>query len=376
MIDEVLAENIAAHWFQAGVLATSALIADAAAQPERAAREIGCSTPRADRALPFLPLVQPWRTDEPALQMSPAATTEAAVAAISAETARRQRAGGRVMDRPEPRCRGDPRGWHSHATAVAVRTGVLRLARFSRQGTGRLAPRCRWRSPGSAAGVAALHPADRQSWPMDLRICSEPTVALPAGFDALVPAFQRAIICHELLHVKRRDMAVAFVEELAVAALWFHPWIWLLRARIRVAREQVVDGRVVTMLGNRDEYVRCLVDISGHDLAPHFSQAGAGMLRPRELRARVDAIFQEARMSGRQLVVVTLALMMAVGATTYIAAAALPMRSPAIVDRASAGRRPACRRHRPLVTNVSAQTGSGRPMRSPINLQFRERQAS
>ena len=79
--------------------------------------------------------------------------------------------------------------------------------------------------------------------------------------------------------------------------LWFHPWMWLLRARIRVAREQVVDSRVVTMLGNRDEYVRCLVDMSGHDLAPHFSQAGAGMLRPRELRARVDAIFQEVHMS-------------------------------------------------------------------------------
>ena len=57
--------------------------------------------------------------------------------------------------------------------------------------------------------------------------------------------FQRAVICHELLHIKRRDIAVAFVEELAVAALWFHPWIWLLRARIRVAREQVVDSRVV-----------------------------------------------------------------------------------------------------------------------------------
>ena len=48
-----------------------------------------------------------------------------------------------------------------------------------------------------------------------------PTVALPMGFDALVPAFQRAVVCHELVHVKRRDILVAFCEELAVAALWF-----------------------------------------------------------------------------------------------------------------------------------------------------------
>ena len=156
-----------------------------------------------------------------------------------------------------------------------------------------------------------------------------PTVALPVTIRCTRPEFQRAVICHELLHIKRRDITVALVEELAVAILWFHPWAWLLRARIRVAREQVVDARVVEILGDRDDYVRCLISISGHDLAPHFSQAGAGMLRPRELRARVDAIFQEARMSGRRLVAVTVALMMAVGATTYVVAAALPMRSPA-----------------------------------------------
>ena len=156
-----------------------------------------------------------------------------------------------------------------------------------------------------------------------------PTVALPSRFDALSPDFQRAVICHELLHIKRRDITVALIEELAVATLWFHPWVWLLRARIRVAREQVVDARVVELLGDRDEYVRCLINISGHDLAPHFSQAGAGMLRPRELRARVDAIFQEAHMSRRRLAAVTVGLMMAVSATTYVAAAALPMRSSA-----------------------------------------------
>ena len=91
------------------------------------------------------------------------------------------------------------------------------------------------------------------------------------------PAFQRAVICHELLHIKRRDITRgAFVEELAVAVLWFHPWVWLLRARIRVGARAGRRRRVVAMLGDRDEYVRCLVDISGHDLAPHFSQAGAG----------------------------------------------------------------------------------------------------
>ena len=82
---ELLAGNIAAHWFQSGVLAVSAVVA---------MRLLSLNEPRARLAalhlvlvaIAFLPLVQPWRTDEPALQMSPSATTEAAVAAISAET--------------------------------------------------------------------------------------------------------------------------------------------------------------------------------------------------------------------------------------------------------------------------------------------------
>ena len=72
---------------------------------------------------------------------------------------------------------------------------------------------------------------------------------------------------------------------------------------------------------------------------------------------------------------VTLALMMAVGATTYIAAAALPMRSPAIVDRASAGRLTRLPWRRPLARPRSAQTGSG-DRAKPDHHAVYERQAS
>ncbi len=322
---ELLAGNIVAHWVQAGALATSALIAIKLLHlNEPPARLAALHVTLV--AIVLLPLVQPWRSDEPALQVSPTATAVEVSTVVSGAVA----AGELGM-----------RSWLSPArVAVAIVVagivmrlswlfyGIVALARFSRRASDISTPA----AAGELEGDLQVSPryiqqtGARGPWTFGFL---RPTVALPAGFHALIPAFQRAVICHELIHVKRRDIAVAYVEELAMAALWFHPWIWLLRARIRVAREQVVDRLVVAMLDNRDEYVRCLVDISGHDLAPHFSQAGAGMLRPRELRARVDAIFQEARMSRRHLVFATIALMMAVGAATSIAAAALPMRSPA-----------------------------------------------
>jgi TonB family protein len=325
---ELLAVNIAAHWVQAGVLATSALIA---------IRLLNLNEPRsrlaalhiAVVAIVVLPLVQPWSVAEPAVL----ATTPAAAVDV-----------GTVVSAMPLGGEQDAAPWLNPAqgavTIVAAGIlmrllwlfyGVIRLARFS----SRASPVPRPAVADALEAELAVAPryiqqtGSRGPWTFGF---FRPTVALPEGFDALVPAFQRSVICHELIHVKRRDMAVAFVQELAVTALWFHPWIWLLRARIRVAREQVVDSRVVAMLGNREEYVRCLVDISGHDLAPHFSQAGAGMLRPRELRARVDAIFQEVHMSGMRVAAAALAFIGVTIATGLIAVAAMPLRASPIAS--------------------------------------------
>ena len=323
MSAELLARNIAAHWIQASVLAASALVA---------IRLLNLNEPRARLAalhvtlvaIVVLPLVQPWRTEVPQLE-----TTSAVIAAsIGPVTQGAADASIGAMSSLDP-----SRSVVAIAVAgVAMRLlwlfyGIVGLAQFNRRAS-TVPPPVVARALEEDLAVRARYiqqTGSRGPWTFGFL---RPTVALPTGFDVLVPAFQRAMICHELVHVKRRDIVVAFVEELVVAALWFHPWMWLLRARIRVAREQVVDGRVVTMLGNRDEYVRCLVDISGHDLAPHFSQAGAGMLRPRELRARVDAIFQEVHMSRTRFAVAAFSFVAVTVATGLVAVAAMPLRTP------------------------------------------------
>ncbi len=344
MSAELLAANITAHWIQSGLLAAVVL---------GALRIAGAADPRFRLAAFQLALlvmlilpVQPWRAD----QLRSGTSTEAAV--VSSEVLL---AAGAV-DAPANLLDVDPASALVLliGTGIAVRVlwlfyGVFRLMQYSR--TAAEVP-----APAVSDGLEArLQVSPRYIQQVDMRGpwtfgFVRPTVALPAGFDSLASVSQRAIICHELLHIKRRDIAVAFVEELAAAALWFHPWTWVLRAQIRVAREQVVDAAVVGMLGERDEYVRCLVDISGHDLAPHFSQAGPGMLRPRELRARVDALFQEVRMSRARGVATAVALVAAVTATTWTAAAAVPFRGgSSIVDRLPAEARSAKARQ-----NVSA----------------------
>jgi TonB family protein len=323
MAIDLLAGNIAAHWVQAGLLAASALVAICL---------LNLNEPRARLAalhvtlvaIVLLPLLQPWMVIEPALEVASSAVVSSAAPVHTLEAAQ---GGIEATSWPDP----------SLAIVTIVMAGVgmrllwlfagiIRLSRFSGQTPTALPPAVA-EDFEAALGVSACYiqqTGSRGPWTFGFL---RPTIALPAGFDALVPAFQRAVICHELVHIKRRDIAVAFIEELAVAALWFHPWMWLLRARIRVAREQVVDSRVVTMLGNREDYVRCLVDLSGHDLAPHFSQAGAGMLRPRELRARVDVIFQEVHMSRMRFAVAASSFVAVTIATGLMVVAAMPLRA-------------------------------------------------
>ena len=184
--------------------------------------------------------MQPWRSDEAAPRVRRRrATTSGQNDSFEAALVRP----------PAPRTRLDPvlalaadrRRRRGACVWCGLLCGIIRLARFSRARMELAPPPAATATRSRDRRVSALHPADRQPRPVDVRMV-RPTVALPSGFDALAPEFQRAVICHELLHIKRRDITVAFSEELAVAALWFHPWMWLFRARIRVAREQVVDG--------------------------------------------------------------------------------------------------------------------------------------
>lgn len=324
---ELLARNIAAHWVQAGVLAASALIAIRLLQLEEArARLAALHVTLA--AILLLPLMQPWKTVEPAIEV----TTSAVVGATSALA---------VNSQAPMRNSLDVTSWADPSFALVAFViagaglrllwlfhGVIRLGRFSRTATLVSTPQVAAEMEDTVGVSARYLQQDSGHGPWTFGVV-RPAIALPAGFGALTHSFQRAVICHELLHIKRRDIAIAFLEELAVAALWFHPWVWLLRARIRVAREQAVDACVIALLGNREDYVRCLVDMSGHDLAPHFAQAGAGMLRPRELRARVDAIFQEVTMSRARFVIAASAFLAVTSAAVLVAAAGMPLYAQA-----------------------------------------------
>src|SRR5206468_10981065 len=64
-------------------------------------------------------------------------------------------------------------------------------------------------------------------------------------FDRLTAAEQRAIVAHELCHVRRRDNLAAAVHMVVEAIFWFHPIVWWIERRLVDERERACDEAVI-----------------------------------------------------------------------------------------------------------------------------------
>ena len=91
-----------------------------------------------------------------------------------------------------------------------------------------------------------------------------PAVLIP---QALVENFSdgqlRAVLLHELIHLRRRDVWLNFLQALLQIFYWWHPLLWVANARIRRVREEAVDDAV--MLALRDEadgYASTLLEVA------------------------------------------------------------------------------------------------------------------
>jgi TonB family protein len=142
----------------------------------------------------------------------------------------------------------------------------------------------------------------------------DPAIIFPRRFERIEEGHQRAIACHELLHVARRDWLVNLFEELILVFFWFHPAVWWVMRNIRLAREQVVDSQVVALTGARKPYLDALFEIAG---APRAKTLPVPLfLAESQLARRVASLVKEVRMSKPRLIaslVIALAVLAAAG---------------------------------------------------------------
>jgi len=59
---------------------------------------------------------------------------------------------------------------------------------------------------------------------------------------------RRAVVLHELAHIRRSDHRVAWMESLIGSLYWWHPLVWWVRSRLHAEAENCCDAWVTTLL--------------------------------------------------------------------------------------------------------------------------------
>jgi len=122
----------------------------------------------------------------------------------------------------------------------------------------------------------------------------EPTIVLPASAEQWSDSRRRAVLFHELAHVKRRDLVGHTLGRVACALYWFHPLVWTAARRLRAESERACDDLVLSCGARASDYADHLLDIVisvRHQGAPATAMP---MARRRELEGRVLAILDPA----------------------------------------------------------------------------------
>jgi len=112
-----------------------------------------------------------------------------------------------------------------------------------------------------------------------------PVILVPATIlTGSTPDHLRAILAHELAHIRRWDVLIN-VLQLLVECLFFHnPFVWLLSAQIRHEREACCDAVAADCCGGAPAYARVLVDVGQNVLT---ASAAASFAHPNGLSDRV-----------------------------------------------------------------------------------------
>ena len=191
--------------------------------------------------------------------------------------------------------------------------GIAKVARI-RNGAGVLSHGDVGEEAGALAGMRRRIPLLRSSQdivPMATGL-RHPVVLLPANAREWSRERMRAVLLHEMAHVRRRDSLTQALAELARCVYWFHPLVWLAVNRLQVERERACDDLVLSTGTGASDYASHLLGLA-RSLQPAELSPAAVSMAGSHLETRIRAILNPStnrRAIGR-----------AAGAMAYVAAA-------------------------------------------------------
>jgi TonB family protein len=176
--------------------------------------------------------------------------------------------------------------------AGAARTGRMvrqaHAAMYAQELTDKLR-----RTLSIGSGVRTLE-SSKATVPMTWGTVS-PVVLLPEAAGDWPAARLHAVMFHELVHVKRRDLLAQAIAQAACCLYWFHPLVWLAARQLRQEREGACDDAVLSGGLPAPDYAGHLLEVA-RVMVQHRSLADApAMAEAGDLEERVRAVLDRGR---------------------------------------------------------------------------------
>ncbi|HEY3133057.1 MAG TPA: HEAT repeat domain-containing protein [Gemmatimonadaceae bacterium] len=117
-----------------------------------------------------------------------------------------------------------------------------------------------------------------------------PTIVLPAECDGWSLDRRRAVLLHELAHVRRHDLVGHTLGRLACAVYWFHPLVWKAAKQLRSESERACDDLALACGARAADYAEHLLDIVTSVKRDATPSVALAMARRKEFEGRMLAI--------------------------------------------------------------------------------------
>jgi beta-lactamase regulating signal transducer with metallopeptidase domain len=118
-----------------------------------------------------------------------------------------------------------------------------------------------------------------------------PIVVMPEVARRWSPGRIRAVLLHELAHIKRNDFYMQNLAHFSCAIYWFNPLVWFAAHQLRLERERACDDFVLVSGTSGADYATDLLEIACGSSTPRIANFAIGLAERRsQLERRIVAI--------------------------------------------------------------------------------------